>query len=80
MTEKEGTYIFALYLNGKVVQVGQCADIRNMAVSKITGNEVQFERITYTFMEGVSPYSREANLMESVAANMLIPSLKQVMA
>ncbi|WP_187261941.1 hypothetical protein [Pontibacter beigongshangensis] len=76
-TPGEGTYVYALYLNGKAVLVGQCTDIRTMAVSKITERAVEFEKITYTFMEGVQPYSHEANLMESVARNMLIPALKE---
>ena len=79
-TQKEGTYIYALYLKGKAVLVGQCTDIRSMAVSKITERAVQFEKITYTFMEGVQPYSHEANLMESVANNMLIPAMKEQLA
>ncbi|TXK50521.1 hypothetical protein FVR03_04885 [Pontibacter qinzhouensis] len=79
-TQKAGTYVYALYLDGKVVHVGQCTDIRHMAMSKITGNEMQFERITYTFMDGVHPYSKEANLMESVAHKMLVPSIEKALA
>lgn len=78
-TVKGGTYVYALYSKGAVVYVGQCTDLHSRIDTHSADQEIQFERFTYTFLEGAKLNSEFSNLIEAVAVSRLMPFLPKKM-
>jgi len=69
----KGTFMYALYQKDTLVHVGQCQEVQGRIDQHFKDKDVLFDRFTYVFVEGVYPFSSEANLMEAVAIARLKP-------
>jgi len=68
-----GIFMYALYQKDILVHVGQCQEVQGRIDQHFKDKDVAFDRYTYVFVEGVHPFSSEANLMEAVAIARLNP-------
>lgn len=69
----QGTFMYALYQKNTLVHVGQCQEVQGRIDQHFKDKDVIFDRYTYTFVDGVRPFSSEANLMEAVAIARMKP-------